>query len=100
LTNTEINRLSDLIRWPDWEKRIRDYLEGSKHWSPEIAILAVSEIGRIRSAEGRIKRVMISPADLRPAVGALDTMAVKRAVQDIMEGSAAAFRKRREKYGF
>lgn len=34
------------------------------------------------------------------AVGALDQLAVRVAVEEIMEGSEEAFRKRREKYGF
>jgi hypothetical protein len=100
LTAPEIDRISDLVRWPDWEKRIHNYLEVSKHWPPGTVATAVGEIGRIRSAEGRIKLVAMSTTEVKPAVGALDAGAVKRAVQDIMEGSEAAFRKRREKYGF
>lgn len=96
----DLGKLSEFIRWPDWEKKIRDYLGGNKHWPPETVTTAVGEIGRIRSAEGRVKRVAMSSGEVSPAVGALDSGAVKRAVQDIMEGSAAAFRKRREKYGF
>ena len=34
------------------------------------------------------------------ALGGLDRLAVKRAVEDIMEGSEEAFRRRFEKYGF
>jgi len=99
LNTSEFESLSNLVRWPDWERRIREYLSG-KHWSSETMTKAITEIGRIRSAEGRIKLVVMSNTDVKPAVGALDTPAVKRAVQDIMEGSASAFRKRREKYGF
>ncbi len=37
---------------------------------------------------------------MNEAIGALDNPEVKLAVQDIMEGSEQAFRKRWEKYGF
>jgi len=100
MNTSELNNLSDLIRWSDWEKRVRAYLNGNKHWSPDNITTVISRIGRTRSAEGRIKRVSTSSTEARLAVGALDAGAVKRAVQDIMEGSAIAFRKRREKYGF
>ncbi len=49
----------------------------------------------IRSGRGCQKEV-----DGKPAVGALDRWEVKRAVEDIMEGSEEAFRRRFEKYGF
>jgi ABC-type multidrug transport system ATPase subunit len=100
LDSAGLEKLSDLIRWSDWEKRIRNYLEGSKRWKSDIVSNIVSGIGKVRSAEGRIKRVPVSATEVIPAIGALDAIAVKRAVQDIMEGSAVAFRKRREKYGF
>jgi energy-coupling factor transporter ATP-binding protein EcfA2 len=48
-----------------------------------------------RDERGRQKEVA---GDL--AVGGLDRPAVKRAVEDIMEGSEEAFRRRFEKYGF
>jgi hypothetical protein len=100
LNASEIKMVSDLIRWTDWEKRIRKYLEGTKHWPPISVTAVLTEIGSVRSAEGRIKQIIMTSTDIQPAVGALDSGAVKRAVQDIMEGSAEAFRKRREKYGF
>jgi len=49
----------------------------------------------IQSGRGCQKEV-----DGKPAVGALDRWEVKRAVEDIMEGSEEAFRRRFEKYGF
>lgn len=49
----------------------------------------------IKSGRGCQKEV-----DGKLAVGALDRWEVKRAVEDIMEGSEEAFRRRFEKYGF
>lgn len=91
------NHLAGLVRWPDWEARVRRYLQDRQKW-PEAVVTAILEaMGNDRKAEGRIK---VSAEDDQPAIGALDAPAVKRAVQDIMEGSAEAFRLRREKYGF
>jgi len=92
--------LGALIRWSDWEAKVEHYLKDSQHWSQEAVEQALREIGNARQAEGRVK-VMVEPGGTqRVAVGALDTPAVKCAVQDIMEGSEEAFRQRREKYGF
>ena len=49
----------------------------------------------VRGARGRLKEV-----NGELAVGGFDRSPVKRAVEDIMEGSEEAFRRRFEKYGF
>lgn len=54
-------------------------------------IVALESIG----AKGRIKQVAGCPA-----YGTLEDEAVRRAVEEIMEGSEEAFRRRSEKYGF
>jgi hypothetical protein len=48
-----------------------------------------------RDGRGRVKEI-----DGTPSVGALDRLAVRDAVEEIMEGSEEAFRRRYEKYGF
>jgi hypothetical protein len=48
-----------------------------------------------RDGRGRVKELRGTPA-----AGALDRTAVREAVEDIMEGSEEAFRRRYEKYGF
>jgi len=49
----------------------------------------------VRETRGYTKKILG-----KEAVGALDSLAVKKAVEDIMEGSEKAFRQRFEKYGF
>jgi energy-coupling factor transporter ATP-binding protein EcfA2 len=98
LNSDQRRHLASLIRWPDWETKVRHYLGRKQGWPTTVVERVVAEIGRVRQAEGRLKRLeSVSPP---VAVGALDAPAVKRAVQDIMEGSEEAFRRRQEKYGF
>jgi hypothetical protein len=92
--------LAALIRWSNWETQVRHYLRDSLYWSEETVEQALRQIGNARQAEGRVKAMVESDGARTVAVGALDAPAVKRAVQDIMEGSEEAFRRRREKYGF
>lgn len=98
--NLDRRHLGELIRWPDWEAKVKHYLKDSQRWPQEAVEKALQEIGNERQAEGRVKVVVGPDGTQRTAVGALDAPAVKRAVQDIMEGSEEAFRRRREKYGF
>ena len=49
----------------------------------------------VRSERGKLKEM-----DHNKCIGALDRSAVRQAVEEIMEGSEEAFRKRFEKYGF
>lgn len=54
----------------------------------------------IYALEARDGRGVVKAIEGQAAVGALDTLAVCTAVEEIMEGSEEAFRKRYEKYGF
>jgi hypothetical protein len=54
----------------------------------------------VLALEIRDKRGQQKLVDGKLAVGGLDRREVKRAVEDIMEGSEEAFRRRSEKYGF
>jgi len=100
LNQDQQRHLGELIRWSDWETKVAHYLRDSQGWLQTVTEKVVREIGNARQAEGRVK-VMVGPTGAHEvAVGALDTPSVKRAVQDIMEGSEEAFRRRREKYGF
>lgn len=96
----QIRYVAELVGLPDWQERIGKYLTTQK-WPSDAIARVLKEIGDSRMAEGRVKCEW-SGSDVRKryAVGALDTPEVKRAVQNIMEGSEKAFRRRREKYGF
>jgi energy-coupling factor transporter ATP-binding protein EcfA2 len=100
LNHDQRQHLAALIRWSNWETQVRHYLRDSLYWSEETVEQALRQIGNARQAEGRVKAMVESDGARTVAVGALDAPAVKRAVQDIMEGSEEAFRRRREKYGF
>ena len=91
--------LAGLIRWSDWEKRVEKYLTKTLHVNQQVAQVILSQMGEERQAEGRIKLIAEDGVHSM-AVGALDAPAVKEAVQNIMEGSEEAFRRRREMYGF
>lgn len=54
----------------------------------------------IHALEAREGRGRVKIVDGDQAVGALDRYSVRRAVEDIMEGSEEAFRRRYAKYGF
>lgn len=98
LNDDQVQHLTHLLRWPDWGRRVQAYLE-RKEWAEQAIDSFIETVGESRSAEGRLKLVDIDSYSLI-AVGALDNPAVKQAVQDIMEGSEKAFRRRWEKYGF
>lgn len=98
LNDGQIQHLEHLVRWSDWGLRLRMYLQ-RQQWSDQTIESFIEILGRSRAAEGRFKLVDIDNTPLM-AVGALDNPAVKHAVQDIMEGSEKAFRRRWEKYGF
>ncbi len=51
----------------------------------------------LQARGGRGVRMEVEGID---AVGALDRPAVQKAVEEVMEGSEEAFRRRYEKYGF
>jgi hypothetical protein len=84
----------------DWHSNIREYLLRRCGWTEEQADRFVELIAIYREVCGGIRSRGGDGGRLDRAVGALDNREVKRAVQDIMEGSEHAFRKRREKYGF
>lgn len=84
----------------DWHNNIREYLLGRCGWTEEQVDQFVELIGIHREVCGGIRSRRGIGGRLDRAVGALDNPEVKQAVQDIMEGSEHAFRKRREKYGF
>lgn len=101
LNNDQLQHLASLVKRKDWEDAVRRYLSERQHWPDPAVEQAIQTIGGQRQAEGHTKRLQLAPnGGPEPAAGALDVPAVKRAVQDIMEGSAEAFRRRREKYGF
>jgi hypothetical protein len=91
--------LAGLVRWPDWERRVEKYLTQTLHVDNKVTQVILSQMGNERQAEGRIKLVT-EDGITSVAIGALDAHSVKQAVQNIMEGSEEAFRRRGEKYGF
>jgi DNA repair ATPase RecN len=101
LSDAQLLHLLGLVQRKDWEDAVRKYLGTKRHWPDSTVKQVLRTIGGRRQAEGHIKRLQLTESGPpEPAVGALDAPAVKRAVQDIMEGSKEAFRRRREKYGF
>jgi len=67
------------------------YLLDNKGWPAADVESLINKIGNERQAEGRIRAVKIGNENHNMAVGALDNPYVKRAVQDIVEGSEEAF---------
>lgn len=101
LNDGQLQHLASLVKQKDWEDAVRKYLSKRQDWPDPAVEQAIRTIGSKRQAEGHTKRLQLAAHGRpEPAVGALDVPAVKRAVQDIMEGSEEAFRRRREKYGF
>lgn len=60
LNAAQVEHLRDLIRWPDWEMRVGDYLRGTIGWAHDIVNTTLAAIGEARQAEGRIKRVQLA----------------------------------------
>ena len=101
LNNDQLRHLASLVKRKDWEEAVHKYLSEQQHWPDPAVEQAKQTIGSQRQAEGHIKHLQLATHGRpEPAVGGLDVPAVKRAVQDIMEGSEEAFHRRREKYGF
>lgn len=93
--------LAELIKYSDWTAKVREYLTARLELSGEALDTVIQQIGLDRAAEGRVKKLQLAPTlPQREAIGALDIPEVKKAVQDIMEGSEDAFKRRKEKYGF
>ena len=99
LSSDPLTKVAQLMPSPDWEERVRSFARDSLGASEEKAEVFITELGGIRRAEGRVKAYQKEGA-LHRCVGGLDNGRVKRAVQDVMEGSQEAFERRREMYGF
>lgn len=96
-----VTALADLAPRMSWHKDAHEYLTESCGWSDEEASMLVDCIAEYREVYGKVRRRrMKKGGKLEECLGALDKPVVKQAVQDIMEGSEHAFRKRWEKYGF
>jgi len=98
----EIDHLKTLLAGKDWHKEVQDYLSDKQTNMPEGFYQSLmSEIHRARGVCGKFRRWRKSKSEkLKECTGGLDKPSVKQAVQDIMEGSESAFKKRWEKYGF
>lgn len=59
--------------------------------------MVTRRIYALQAIDGRGVRMEVEGVE---AVGALDRSAVRMAVEEVMEGSEEAFRRRYEKYGF
>jgi len=92
--------LTTRVMGRNWSSDVRDYLVKSCGWSMEQANQLVQHVDNQREVCGAIRCRPGVGGRPEEAVGALDKPEVKKAVQDIMEGSEQAFRKRWEKYGF
>lgn len=98
--NLDLMNLKTLIEDKDWTKKVADHLKSNK-WTDEAISELIRYILTSREVKGKIRRLQKQKTDrMEECVGALDKFVVKRAVQDIMEGSEYAFKKRGEKYGF
>ncbi|TAM80362.1 MAG: hypothetical protein EPN47_15670 [Acidobacteria bacterium] len=94
-----IDHLLDLLGPKDWDRKLSAYL-AKKAWDGHSIAALVERIVLERRVEGRIRRWRANGQHgFEPCMGALDKKAVKKAIQDIMEGSEYAFQRRREKYG-
>lgn len=98
ITAGKLEHLRRLVGRSNWEAEIRDYL--SKQSIQVTTIQEVlTQILELRVTEGQRKHVMLG-RNSAPAYGALDEPRIKKAVQDVMEGSEKAFKQRQEMYGF
>lgn len=90
------DRVDQHLRFSDWRSRMSDVIarlgiDASRSES------LLDGLGASRNAEARLR---LDRNDLSTVVGALDRESVKRAVQDVMEGSEDAFQRRGEMYGY
>jgi energy-coupling factor transporter ATP-binding protein EcfA2 len=95
-----LESLSIRVRSEHWHSDVRKYLIESRGWNAEEADPFIRLITAHREVCGGTRRRRGKGGRMNEAIGALDNPEVKLAVQDIMEGSEQAFRKRWEKYGF
>ena len=99
-TDLNFDHLVTLFSARDWGRSVSEYLS-KRAWPEECVKRLLAVCSDQRVVEGRLRRSRIRDDEpLKECVGALDTPVVKRAVQDIMEGSERAFLCRQEKYGF
>ena len=98
-------RVHALIGEKDWDRRIRKVindrgtaLKGTPISEASLDDL-IRQIASFRIVCGKIRK-MFDEQKNQECIGSIDRLVVKRAVQDIMEGSEHAFKKRGEKYGF
>ncbi len=99
-TALDVKYLITLFSPRDWDLCVSEYLS-KRAWPTEAIkhLLTLSSASRV--VEGKLRRSRDRDgAALKECAGALDKLIVKRAVQNIMEGSEKAFLRRREKYGF
>lgn len=96
----DVDYLITLFSARSWDQAVAEYL-GKRGWSEECAKRFLAFSSDKRAVEGRWRRRRVRvDGPLADCIGALDKLIVKRAVQDIMEGSEQAFIRRQEKYGF
>lgn len=98
LTDDQIALLDGRLRWPNWQTAVFDYVTHDLGWPASNAKGFVERLGPRRETESRLYETHDSARD--SAIGALDKVAVKNAVQSIMEGSQEAFLHRYDMYGF
>ena len=94
--NPLLLNIDELLRFNDWQSRIRVAAEHGG-LAADVATTLVDALGSVRAAESRIR---MDPGNQALAAGGLDLAPVKRAVQDVMEGSEDAFERRRDMYGY
>jgi hypothetical protein len=96
----DVEYLTTLFSARSWDQAVAEYLQ-KRGWPEQCAKRFLEVSSDKRTVEGRWRRSRVrAGGPLADCIGALDILIVKRAVQDIMEGSKQAFIRRREKYGF
>jgi len=95
-----VARVVAAVERPDWENQVRRELAAMCRCSEEQAEAAIRNLALERAAFGRLVLARKPGGGVGPVQGALDNPDVSKIVQDVMEGSEEAFRRRREKYGF
>ena len=101
LTAVQQAAIHEMLSMPEWSSKIRAFLTQTLKLSDNDTDATIIRILDRLKTQSRIKKIACVEGEYpAEAIGGLDRPAVMLAVQNIMEGSEAAFRKRSEKYGF
>lgn len=100
ISEDDIEKITSKINQSGWESEFAKEIGGRMKPFAETIELLILSLAQKRLVFGNISEVIDENHRVTKRIGSLDNSSVKKAVQDIMEGSEHAFKKRQEKYGF